>query len=433
MATAEIKSEPATYERLCYAITHGDLLAVKTFMTNGSLTKQEIEGDFPWAISKKHLHIVKYMYEFGIRRKYALLNAIEHGTPEIVKYLYENGERTKRALFRAVQNRNLEMVKFLYEQGERDRDALNEATITGCLNIVEYLCEQLDLTFPKPSDFPSLKCAVKSGDVNIVKYLYERGIRDPTCASLAATLGYWKITVYLHAQENKPESPQTISTTKYLEELKQIYEKDLQHGVHIAAGKGDLARVEYLLKWCKVPESGIELDNLCTHFDLLKSFATQGIQFKFAETLNLQIPARGNRDKILLFLKSLVSDPIIHVATEAPIPEEEKIDWWHLTQAAKVGDLSRVKCLHKQGLEIDMVSWWAAYNYGHMHILEYFIECGLKPPWGITLNNMYGDFHLLNVVEANEIEFRFKQEFNLKVNGTKNHALILEFLTSLDT
>ena len=154
------------------------------------------------AIKEGNLKAVKTLVDNGAKiGEYYIWDALASWTKDhddIARYLIEKDGKIKDAcLTKAVQKNDLDMVKLIYEKNVRDDAAVCQAAHDGFKEILEYLVE-------KGEDLDgSVDCAVRGGNLDIVKYLVEKGAKIEDS------------TIYDAKQEDKTDIKQYLKSIKY--------------------------------------------------------------------------------------------------------------------------------------------------------------------------------------------------------------------------
>jgi hypothetical protein len=157
--------------------------------------------DFKHAASIGNLEVVKYIESFGVtidclsKKAYKHTNIIAHlrneieliedhvplhrvikcGNIDAIKYL-PNGDYlwTSKCMTKAIKSRRVDVVKYLCENGcSYHATDINLAGSLGLMDIVKYLGDKCGWT----SREISIKYAIQSKDINIVKYFHANGCR----------------------------------------------------------------------------------------------------------------------------------------------------------------------------------------------------------------------------------------------------------------
>lgn len=180
------------YECLVYAIE------------NGCPCDNDICND---AVKFSDLKYLYYLISKGFKYNYyTLIIAIDNKNNNAIKYLHENHDLIDKYrdfsvnLYEsAINTNNIEYIKYLYEHNY----IWNESTWINAINSSNI--EILDYLYDNncPYKFEKIcKYTAKNGNLNILKYLHEKGFPlNIKVAQKAAKHGHYDILVYLH--ENK--------------------------------------------------------------------------------------------------------------------------------------------------------------------------------------------------------------------------------------
>ena len=165
------------------AARFGHIEILKYIFTKGGLPRSEdyLITALNLSAFNGHFEVVKYLVSQGVNTQdtnpmngmNAICRAATNGHFEIVGFLLEHGAQIRECLICAVRAGQLEMVKYLVSKGDNLRNEYNDdvliiASSYGDLEIVKYLVEQ---GANHKSDFDSpIFCASLQGHFNIVKY-----------------------------------------------------------------------------------------------------------------------------------------------------------------------------------------------------------------------------------------------------------------------
>ena len=354
-----------TIERLHAICAKGDLDALKDYHAQGGDLSAEDNLILNRVIEHGHLHIVEFLHETGVDLAYdsplSLLMAARFGHLDIVKYLHHHVDEFNdpdivesaleetdhlevieylsehitdpsiytKALWNAVTTGNVDLVRFLHERGAditaADNFALFTAAYAGHIKTIEYLCEHGAKLDLYYDD--ALQRAALSGRLDIIKLLHDPDspYNDAIFVN-AAYIGRLDIVQYLHEQGADITAHE-------------------QAAFYYAAQNGDLELVKYL------HENGVDIHRI-----------SQG-------TTPLISAAYYGQLDVIKYLHEQGAD--IHHMNED-----------HHTAiicASAYGHLDTVKYLHKHGADIsandDMALIQAALN-GRIDILAYLHEQG---------------------------------------------------------
>ncbi|MBI3901114.1 MAG: ankyrin repeat domain-containing protein, partial [Chlamydiia bacterium] len=191
--------------------------------------------------------------EFPERTKErAITEAAKNGHLAIVQYLIEKevpSEKTKKcALKKAVEKGHIEVVRYLLETGseisfESKEEVLRKAASHGQLDLVRYLVEKvaLDSPFSKKFKEQAAKIAAIHGQVEVVKELLQ-----------VPEFFLQEREEYLH--EALTKSMQQAAEEGLVEKMNDLLKRceisslDREECIYLAAGKGHIEMIRYLLK-----------------------------------------------------------------------------------------------------------------------------------------------------------------------------------------
>jgi ankyrin repeat protein len=245
--------------------TQRNLEIVKTLIENYHINPTAIKAPLNDAATYENLEIIKHLVEnfnipieatSGTENKTALIIAADHGNLEIVKYLLDNGANInaiesnlkQSVLLSAIDpqciygdNRHTETAKYLIQKGAdlsykdyMGRNALDYCAEKNNIELAEliiskenlknssalaYSCENgnydifrllvksgYELNYQDDNGNNLLVYALWGGNIDIVKYILNRGIRlsDTNCNMLifAASSGNLDLVKYLHKTYN---------------------------------------------------------------------------------------------------------------------------------------------------------------------------------------------------------------------------------------
>ena len=150
------------------------------------------------AIDNGQLEMAKWMLENGCSlENISIKTAAGKGYLKIVKWALENRCKYEaNAALSAVNSGQLRVVEYLHTNGfELHEKCFIVALEIGHLNIVQYLSKTMK--FPENA----FDLAVKSGDLDVVKWLYENGCATSKNApTIAARCGYLYILKWLRTK-----------------------------------------------------------------------------------------------------------------------------------------------------------------------------------------------------------------------------------------
>lgn len=333
--SAKIKNEiPQIYQddyTLVEATKNADLEGVKYLMDK--------EDRIPWgygyalriAGEEGHYEIVKYLIEF----KDKSLPEEKYKDVPIANVLRKQGYLwyAENALDEAVNNGRTDIVKYLIKQRIRKfSKVLGQAAKIGNMEMVRSLVDQIgELTRIKKGAFDEAAYrAVLEGNLNILKYLVEKGAR---------------INVY-HGDMYSP-----------------------QHNLLSAASSlGSLEIVKYLV------EQGVDIHDrnnigfkeavLNGHIEIVKYLVEQGANIHYQNEIALYDATWKGHFEIVKYLVEQGAD--IHA-------QEERV----LIAASRGGDLEIVKYLVEQGADINAQkeqALEAACKRYHLEIVKYLVK-----------------------------------------------------------
>lgn len=162
---------------MCSAASNGHIDIIKYLHQNNIFV--QLDNSMTCACSSGHIDIVKYLYECGASHRQVLYYAAYHGHLNVVQYLCENGydmnSDPSDYIAIACHNKDFDMVKYMVGYGAKITEfAVTEAIRIGDVQIVKYLYENAD-DFNKFSKRP-LYLAAGNNKVDVIKYQHNIGI-----------------------------------------------------------------------------------------------------------------------------------------------------------------------------------------------------------------------------------------------------------------
>ena len=235
-----------------YAAKSGDLEMVKWLHNHCEIDSFTIVN----AIKHNHLDLVKWLCETCENSKYYFTSihkvAVEIGNMDIVKYIYEMSEfryMEQDILDLAVRSGNLEVVKYLHSEGyEFGKFTFLEAVKSGNLEVFEWLC----MMNCKNDHSLNIEYGLKGGNLDIIKYLYEKDQPlSPIRSYYATTSGNLKLVEWLFEQNFEFDGINGALCNGSLEIVKLFLEKGYvlsEDAMSTAAVSGNLELLQFLHK-----------------------------------------------------------------------------------------------------------------------------------------------------------------------------------------
>lgn len=151
-----------------------------------------------------HLEVIKYLREKDCLWDYYVIDsAAELGFLQIVVWLVENSCRELRpsAIYRAASRGHLDIIKYLHSKGcPIDQDAMYNAVEGGHFDVMKWLHTHTSPGIQYEEEALLTVCAVESGNLTIVIWLFENGYIKPDCGAAvnhAAYKGHLHIIIWL--------------------------------------------------------------------------------------------------------------------------------------------------------------------------------------------------------------------------------------------
>jgi len=170
----------------------------------------------------------------------ALIAAAERGYLEIVEYLTEHGiPVNETAIQAAVDNGHLNILKYLHAKGG-DISLLNVefvsgAALNGHLHILEYLHEERGADIHVGGDDCLSLLAAEGGHLHIIRYLLKNGVNIPRPVMwTAASYGHMDLVKYFYnywpnSYSDHSETLNSAAIGGHLNIVTWLYSKGIRH------------------------------------------------------------------------------------------------------------------------------------------------------------------------------------------------------------
>ncbi|MBP5426506.1 MAG: ankyrin repeat domain-containing protein [Clostridiales bacterium] len=303
-----------------------------------------------------------------------LADAVDMQDVEQVKQYIEQGADvnqsgwfSKKPVIRAIRQGNVVLVKYLVENGAKvDTDCLNEAIEVGSLPIVKFLVEN-GVDINKKGWFgkePTIR-AIRSGNAPIVACLVEQKTKngdrvDRYYLDEAIDVGSLPVVKCL------------IEKGVDINWQSRFGEDPVIRGIH----KGNAPMVAYLIK--KGSEEGLKIDIRylneaidAGNLQVVKSVVDCGVNLNQSGWFSKAPVIRGIRKGNVAIVEYLIS-------------KGAKVDKNCLDVAIETGNLSMVKCIVRQGVNVNERSWFddpsiiKAVHTQNLNVVKYLVKHGAK-------------------------------------------------------
>lgn len=244
---------------MCYATSNGHLELAKYLVEKGVNIHTSKSCPLRVASENGHLELVKYLVGIHDNMPCALYGAIKKKQNDIIKYLVDekiNVEITD-VMFENVlkddKNKLSFMVFFveiMINSGWNKSDMLNVISKYGNVELAKYMVDD------KGADIldKSLSIAAYNGHIDMVKYLYENGVRSPTAVNdsiLEASMNSNSVEIVKYLFEKCPDI--------YIDGKRgAIYDESNNGAIFTASCARGTDVIRFIFE--KILESGVDYD-----------------------------------------------------------------------------------------------------------------------------------------------------------------------------
>lgn len=313
-----------------------------------------------------NLETIKWLYNKGISfKEESVYLAAENGHTKVVQFLLVRMNETPNpTIDYAARSGDLEMVKWLHNYCKIDSFTIENAIKYNHLDLVKWLCETCENY--KYYFTSTYKEAVKIGNMNTIKYIYEivefRYI-EPNILELAVKSGNLEVVKLLHSKGYTFDEFTFLQAVESgnldifewlcMMDCKNDHRLNMQYGLE----GGNLDIVKYLFEREWMPPSPI------SSYYATKSGNLKLVEWLFDENFEFDdisgALCNGSLEIIKLFLEKGYE------------LSEDAMD-----VAAGSGNLELLQFLHKMGLDYDQDTMWQAAERGHMNIVWWLYDIG---------------------------------------------------------
>jgi hypothetical protein len=192
-------------------------------------------GDYLWtgkcmtkAIKSRRVDVVKYLCENGCSYHSANINlAGSLGLMDIVKYLGDKCGWTSRCISikYAIQSKDINIVKYFHANGCRvKRSNIRDAVENGTVEILKFICN-IASKYQLQSTPNLMKSAIVNNDISMVKYLHSEGVKCNKAELMLYAVHTDKLDIMKYLYENGCPIDKCVTThLRSLEAIKYLHE-----------------------------------------------------------------------------------------------------------------------------------------------------------------------------------------------------------------